>query len=96
MPDVRAQARLAGSHRGPMTVVRWLLGAGLTYEEAGRSYAPFNRLAAPDPAARAAVAELAREAQGAGRPFLCTINNNAEGSAPLSAVELSREIVTAL
>lgn len=95
MPDIRAQARLAGSHRGPMTVIRWLLGAGLTYEEAGRRYAPFNRLAAPDPAARAAVAELARAAQAAGRPFLCTINNNAEGSAPLSAVELAREIVTA-
>jgi uncharacterized protein YecE (DUF72 family) len=93
MPDVRAQARLAGSHRGPMTVVRWLLGAGLTYEEAGRSYAPFNRLAAPDPAARAAVAGLARAAYGSGRPFLCTINNNAEGSAPLSAVELVREIL---
>jgi uncharacterized protein YecE (DUF72 family) len=93
MPDIRAQARLAGSQRGPMTVVRWLLGAGLTYEEAGQRYAPFNRLAAPDPAARAAVAGLARAAHASGRPFLCTINNNAEGSAPLSAVELTREIL---
>jgi uncharacterized protein YecE (DUF72 family) len=93
MPDVRAQERLTGSGRGPMTLVRWLLGPGLTYEEAGRRYAPFNRLAAPDPAGRLAVAGLAREALAAGRPFLCTINNNAEGSAPLSAVELAREIL---
>jgi uncharacterized protein YecE (DUF72 family) len=93
MPDVRAQARLAGTHRGPMTVVRWLLGPGMTYEEAGRRYAPFNRLAAPDPANRRAVADLAREALAAGRPFLCTINNNAEGCAPLSVVELAREIL---
>ena len=93
MPDVRVQARLAGSSRGPMTVVRWLLGPGMKYEEAGRLYAPFNRLAAPDPAGRRAVADLAREAQAAGRPFLCTINNNAEGCAPLSVVELAREIV---
>ncbi|HSS75298.1 MAG TPA: DUF72 domain-containing protein [Thermoanaerobaculia bacterium] len=93
MPDIRAQANLSGSERGPMTIIRWLLGAGLTYEEAGRRYAPFNRLAAPDPAARQAVADLARAAVAAGRPFLCTINNNAEGSAPLSAVELAREIV---
>jgi uncharacterized protein YecE (DUF72 family) len=93
MPDVRAQARLAGSSRGPMTIVRWLLGPGLTYEEAGRRYAPFNRLAAPDPNSRRSVADLAREAHAAGRPFLCTINNNAEGCAPLSAVELAREIV---
>jgi uncharacterized protein YecE (DUF72 family) len=93
MPDIRAQAHLAGTHRGPMTVIRWLLGPGMTYEEAGRRYAPFNRMAAPDPANRRAVADLAREALEAGRTFLCTINNNAEGCAPLSVVELAREIV---
>jgi uncharacterized protein YecE (DUF72 family) len=92
MPDIRAQGRLAGSERGPMTIVRWLLGTGMTYEEAGRMYAPFNRMAAPDPGSREAVADLARAALAGGRPFLCTINNNAEGSAPLSAVELAREI----
>ena len=93
LPDVRAQGRLAGASRGPMTIVRWLLGPGMTYEEAGRLYAPFNRMAAPDPGNRRAVADLAREAHVAGRPFLCTINNNAEGCAPLSVVELAREIV---
>lgn len=92
MPDIRAQARLVGSERGPMTVIRWLLGAGMTYEEAGRRYEPFNRMAAPDPTNRTAVADLAREAVAAGIPFLCTINNNAEGCAPLSAVELAKEI----
>jgi uncharacterized protein YecE (DUF72 family) len=93
MPDIRAQARLARTERGVMTIVRWLLGPGMTYEEAGRRYAPFNRLAAPDPAGRAAVAELARGALAGERPFLCTINNNAEGCAPLSVIELAREIV---
>jgi uncharacterized protein YecE (DUF72 family) len=93
MPDIRAQAALVGSQREPLTVVRWLLHPGLTYEEAGRRYTPFNRLAAPDPANRRAVADLARDALAAGRPFLCTINNNAEGCAPLSAVELAKEIV---
>ncbi len=93
MPDVRAQARLAGTDKAPMTVIRWLLGPGMTYEDAGRRYAPFNRMAAPDPANRQAVADLAREALAGSRPFLCTINNNAEGSGPLSAVELAREIV---
>jgi uncharacterized protein YecE (DUF72 family) len=94
MPDVRAQARLAGTERGVMTIVRWLLGPGMTYEEAGRRYAPFNRLAAPDPAGREAVADLARGALAEGRPFLCTINNNAEGCAPLSVIELAQAIVT--
>jgi uncharacterized protein YecE (DUF72 family) len=95
MPDIRAQAALVGSERGPMTVIRWLLGPGMTYEEAGRRYAPFNRMAAPDPINRRAVADLARDAIGAGRSFLCTINNNAEGSAPLSVIELAKEIVAA-
>lgn len=95
MPDVRTQARLAGTGRpgAPATIVRWLLASGMTYEEAGRSYAPFDRIQKEDPAARHALAELAREAQPAGRPFLCTVNNNAEGCAPLSIVELAREIV---
>jgi uncharacterized protein YecE (DUF72 family) len=93
MPDIRAQARLARAERGLMVIVRWLLGPGMTYEEAGRRYAPFNRMAAPDPVNRRAAADLARAALGAGLPFLCTINNNAEGSAPLSAVELAKEIV---
>jgi uncharacterized protein YecE (DUF72 family) len=95
MPDVRAQAHLAQptSTRPPLTVVRWLLADGMTYETAGRLYAPFSRIAAPDLAARRAVADLSREAREAGRPFLCTINNNAEGSAPLSVAELAKEIV---
>lgn len=95
MPDVRTQARLTGGNRpdAPATILRWLLGRGLTYEEAGRRYAPFDRMQAPDPEARKAIAELAREAHAAGRPFLGTINNNAEGCAPMSVVELVREIV---
>jgi uncharacterized protein YecE (DUF72 family) len=93
MPDVRAHAELTGSRRNPMTVVRWLLGPGMTYEEAGRRYAPFNRLQAPDLAARRALADLALEARATGRLFLCTVNNNAEGCAPLSIEGLAREVV---
>lgn len=98
MPEVRVQARLAGSHRpgAPATIIRWLLGAGMTYEEAGRRYAPFDRLQKEDPAARRALAEMAREAHGAVRPFLCTVNNNAEGCAPLSIRGLAEEIVEGL
>ena len=106
MPDVRVQAQLAGVGHSPttaatpttlappatpMTVGRWLLGAGAEYEAASRRFAPFNRLAAPDPGARRALAELAREAD-AGRPFLLTVNNNAEGCAPLSILALAREL----
>ncbi len=84
---------LSAAGQLPLTVGRWLLGGGATYEEAGRRFAPFNRLAAPDPAARTALAELARAALAAGRRFLLTVNNNAEGSAPLSIAALVREMV---
>lgn len=97
MPDIRLQARLAGTSRAPMTpmtIVRWLVAPGMTYEAAGRLYAPFNRMMAPDPEGRRAIAELTRDALAAGRPVLVTVNNNAEGSAPLSIVELAREITT--
>lgn len=94
MPDVLAQARLAGTDRPrtPITLVRWLLGPGMTYEDAGRRYAPFNRLQAPDENARRALTALARNALAAGRPFVCTVNNNAEGCAPLSIEALARAI----
>lgn len=92
MPEIRAQAVLTGAERGRILILRWMLAGG-TYEEAGKRYAPFNRLAAPDPAARRAIAELARGALAEGQPFLATINNNAEGCAPLSAVELVKEIL---
>jgi uncharacterized protein YecE (DUF72 family) len=94
MPDVLAQARLAGTDRPrtPITLVRWLLGPGMAYEDAGRRYAPFNRIQAPDENARRALATLARNALAAGRPFVCTVNNNAEGCAPISIEMLARAI----
>ncbi len=93
MPDLAAQAALVPPAGQPATLVRWLVAAGLGYEDAGTRFAPFSRLQAPDPATREAVAALARDAVAAGRTFLCTINNNAEGCAPASVAELARAIV---
>ncbi|MES1240241.1 MAG: DUF72 domain-containing protein [Acidobacteriota bacterium] len=94
MPDVLTQARLAGTDRPrtPITIARWLLGPGMTYEEAGRLYSPFNKLVAPDENARNGLARLAHNAIAAGRPFVCTVNNNGEGSAPLSIEALAKRI----
>jgi uncharacterized protein YecE (DUF72 family) len=102
MPDVRTQATIAGvagvtgvaqAPATPAIVVRWLLGLRRTYEEAGRLFAPFDRLQEEDPATRRALATLAREAVARGQEVLVTVNNNAEGSAPLSIVKLAQEIV---
>jgi uncharacterized protein YecE (DUF72 family) len=94
MPHVLTQARLAGTDRprAPITIARWLLGPGMTYEDAGRLYAPFNKLHAPDETARNGLARLAHNAIASDRPFVCTVNNNGEGSAPLSIEALARRI----
>jgi uncharacterized protein YecE (DUF72 family) len=93
MPDVRTQASLTGLATAPALVVRWLLGPGETYEEAGKRFAPFDRLQEEDLAARRGLATLARQAVARNQPVLITVNNNAEGSAPLSIERLAAEIV---
>ncbi len=73
---------------GPL-VCRWSLQRGLRYARAKDLFEPFDRLAAPDPATRSALARLIAATVGAGQPAYVTINNKAEGSAPLSIVELA-------
>jgi hypothetical protein len=76
----------------PALVVRWMLGHGRGYEEARELYAPFDRLAAPDPESRESIAALLRRAVRAGKEGVVIVNNKAEGSSPLSIVELARAV----
>lgn len=98
MPSIAAQAAslAAGGDAGPSAnrprVIRWLLRPNLQYEQAKDLYAPFNRLAEEDIPARREVAACATEAVRAAAEAYVIINNKAEGSAPLSAVELAREL----
>lgn len=94
MPSLELQAsQLGGPERWPALVLRWMLGGDQAYEDARSRYRPFDRLVDPDPPTRRAAAALCRAAAERGRPAFVTINNKAEGSAPLSAVALAREIV---
>jgi uncharacterized protein YecE (DUF72 family) len=93
MPPLGEQARVLPVERQPALVVRWMLGHGRGYEEARDLYAPYDRLAAPDPESRAAVARLCAAALGARREATVIVNNKAEGSSPLSLAELARALV---
>jgi len=96
MPTVEEQASAFGFDRPdcPLAVVaRWNLHAGRGYEEAKADYFPFNRLVEEDPQSRMALARLARAAAAAGRDVFMTINNKAEGSAPLSVQRLAEKIL---
>ncbi|MFM0638580.1 DUF72 domain-containing protein [Paraburkholderia metrosideri] len=98
MPDPLRQAAalalLDGEPAGPL-IVRWSLHGGFKYEQAKAKYEPFNQLVDRDPATRASLAELAARYALAGQPVVIAINNKAEGSAPLSCVELARAIIEA-
>lgn len=95
MPAVAEQAPALGVDapdcRRPL-VVRWNLHAGRDYEGAKADYFPFNRLVEEDPASRRALARLARTAAAADRDVFITVNNKAEGSAPLSVLGLAEAI----
>lgn len=96
MPDVAAQAAAYGLDRDDCRwplVVRWNLHAGHDYEAARARYFPFDRLVEEDRPTRQALARLAARAAAAGRDVYITINNKAEGSAPLSVAALARCIV---
>lgn len=78
--------------KGPL-VVRWNLHAGLRYDEAKNRYAPFDRLIDADIATRGALAHLVHVALRSGQPAFVIVGNKAEGSAPLSCIELAKAVV---
>jgi uncharacterized protein YecE (DUF72 family) len=95
MPEVERQEMalkaLDGDAPGPL-VVRWNLHRGFRYQAAKQRYEPFDRLVDEDGETRRALARMAATAFKAGRKVWITANNKAEGSAPLSVLELAREI----
>ena len=96
MPDVRRQAKalaLLDEHGTGPLIVRWSLHSGFRYEQAKAKYEPFDRLVDEDLDTREALAELATRYVFAGQPVVIAVNNKAEGSAPLSCIELARAIV---
>ena len=96
MPPIDVQAAAYGDAGGGPVVVRWMLGHGQEYEAAKARYTPFDRIVDPDPAARAAIAGVVRQALGARRPAYVIVNNKAEGSAPASVALLARALVDSL
>jgi uncharacterized protein YecE (DUF72 family) len=92
MPSIAAQWSRVRIEDGRAVVVRWMLGAGMRYEEAADRYAPFDRLVDEDPDTRAEIAERAITAAAREVPVYVVANNKAEGSAPLTLFALAREI----
>lgn len=93
---LHAQRDLVPLRDQPQLVCRWMLHAGQSYVGAKSRYEPFDRLVDPDPGARRAYAELLVRAIAGDLDAIVVINNKAEGSAPLSAIALARELADLL
>lgn len=96
MPPIEAQLpMLRALWPGPL-VCRWNLHrkhGAYGYEDAKGLYEPFDRLVDPDPETRQSLARVIAATVGAGHNAYVTINNKAEGSAPLSVFELARAVI---
>ena len=64
------------------TVVRALLRAGRTYEQAVSRFYPYRDVGEPDPSSRDALVQIADRAGRCGQPAFVFVNNRLEGNAP--------------
>lgn len=96
MPPVEEQAHafgLTANNCQLPLLARWNLHAGFAYQEAKDLYAPFNRLVDEDIPTRQALSTIAA-AVARCRDVFITINNKAEGSAPLSVEALAHQLIS--
>ena len=89
MPAIADQLPLLRALWPDDLVCRWSLQRGLRYDQAREAWAPFDKLQAPDLPTRKTLAQVIRATLDAGRRAFITINNKAEGSAPLSVMALA-------
>ena len=95
MPPIEGQLpMLRALWPGPL-VCRWSLNrmhGSYGYKDAVNRYSPFGRLVDEDLETRSILARVIIATTNAGHPVYATLNNKAEGSAPLSVAALAREI----
>ena len=82
MPALNDQARLSDAYTADFTVVRALLAGGRTYEQAVRSFEPYDRLQEPNEGARDGMIEIVRQTRKRNGTAYVFVNNRLEGHAP--------------
>ncbi len=92
MPAPSIQATRMGTPPPGPFLARWNLAGGQQYEAARRRYWPFDRIVDPDPASRSELVDGIRAARARGERAYVTVNNKAEGSAPLSVEALAAAV----
>ena len=92
MPGLMAQSKIVPPEDLPFTVIRLLLKPGTWYEDQRERFQPFNALVAPDALMRQDVVDLSDRVLTSGRKLWVLVNNKAEGSSPLSIMELAKRV----
>lgn len=92
MPDLDGQLPMLRALWPGDLVCRWNLQRGQRYAQARDRWAPFDRMVAPDPQTRQALARLLKATLDGGQRAFVTINNKAEGCAPASVLALAQAL----
>lgn len=82
MPDLPTQSAMPQAHTADFTVVRALLRQGRAYEDAVKSFSPYERIQDPNVESRDALRALIQRSLGLGQPAYIFVNNRFEGNAP--------------
>jgi len=96
MPPIAEQLPILRALWPSPLVCRWNLHmkhGAFGYESARDAYAPFNRLVDPDPETRQQLARVIAGTVANGVLAYVTLNNKAEGSAPLSIAALAQAVL---
>jgi uncharacterized protein YecE (DUF72 family) len=84
MPPLYKQIQIAEAFTTSFTVVRALLRAGRSYEEAVETFSPYDRIQEENPKTRDAIKEFIKRARRKREPAYLFINNRLEGNAPMT------------
>jgi hypothetical protein len=82
MPTLDDQAQIPESFTADFTVVRALLKKGRGYEDAVKTFEPYQTVQEPNEAARAGMVEIVKGARKRKMPAFLFVNNRLEGNAP--------------
>jgi uncharacterized protein YecE (DUF72 family) len=84
MPPLHKQIKIAEAFTTGFTVVRGLLRAGRSYEQAVEAFKPYDRIQDPNPQARDAIRAVIDRSRRRREPAYLFINNRLEGNAPMT------------
>jgi uncharacterized protein YecE (DUF72 family) len=82
MPELPAQVAIEEAYTADFLVARALLSRGRSYEQAVKTFEPYERVQQPNPGAREALRLLMERARRRGQLAFLFVNNRLEGHAP--------------